>query len=233
MITVRGLSKRFGAKWALRDVNLDVSQGEFLTIFGPNGAGKTTLIRILGTLSKPSSGEVSINGIPLRRAAVALRRSIGVVSHQTFLYPDLTAEENLLFYGRMYAIPNLLSRVDEVLELVRLTGRRHDPVRTYSRGMQQRLSIARAILHDPAIMLLDEPFTGLDPEASATLSEVFRRLVREERTVLMTTHDLGHGLELADRVAILFRGRVVYQATRDELENENFRTIYREKVAAE
>ncbi len=232
MISVRGLSKRFGAKWALCEVNLDVAQGEFLTLFGPNGAGKTTLIRILATLTKPSSGEITIAGVPLRRAAVDVRRHIGVVSHQTFLYPDLTAEENLLFYGRMYSLSNLPSRVDEVLELVGLAGRQYDPVRTYSRGMQQRLAIARAILHEPAIMLLDEPFTGLDPDASAALSQVFRHLVHQERTVLMTTHNLGHGLELADRVAILSQGRIVYQASRDQLQSETFREVYRQKVAA-
>ena len=228
MISVRGLSKRFGGKWALRDVNLEVPAGQFLTIFGPNGAGKTTLIRIIASLAKPSSGTVYLAGIPLQRAPVALRRQIGLVSHQTLLYPDLTAEENLRFYGQMYDVPRLEARVDEVLDLVGLTGRRYDPVRTFSRGMQQRLAIARAILHDPLVMLLDEPFTGLDPDAAQALSQVFQELVRQERTVLMTTHDLERGLDLCDRVAILARGRVTYEGKREDLNVGDFQAIYRQ-----
>lgn len=230
MIAVRKLSKRFGPKWALRDVDLDLEQGEFLTLFGPNGAGKTTLIRILATLSRPSSGTVEIAGVPVRHAATALRRQIGLVSHQPLLYPDLSAEENLRFFGRMYDVPHLNARIDEVLAMVGLASRRHDVVRTFSRGMQQRLSIGRAILHDPQIMLLDEPFTGLDPEAAERLAGVFQALVREARTVLMTTHDLERGLALCDQVAILARGQVVYQARREELDFGSFQTVYRQHV---
>lgn len=232
MIAIRNLSKRFGSKWALRDVNLELAQGEFLSLFGPNGAGKTTLIRIIATLSKPTGGTVTLNGVPTTRAGGTVRHQLGLVSHQTLLYPDLTAQENLTFFGRMYDVPDLTKRVDEVLELVGLFARRHDPVRTYSRGMQQRLAIARAIIHDPGIMLLDEPYTGLDPHATEILRGVLQRLVFQDRTVIMTTHDLERGLELCDRVAILANGRIVFQARREELDVENFAAIYRDYVAA-
>ncbi|OGO40762.1 MAG: heme ABC exporter, ATP-binding protein CcmA [Chloroflexi bacterium RBG_16_57_9] len=232
MIAIRKVSKRFGSKWALRDVNLDLAQGEFLSLFGPNGAGKTTLMRIIATLSKPTSGAVTLNGVPTTRAGGAVRHQLGLVSHQTLLYPDLTAQENLQFFGRMYDVPALPDRVNEVLDLVGLFARRHDPVRTYSRGMQQRLAIARAIIHDPGIMLLDEPYTGLDPHAAEILRGVLQRLVFQDRTVIMTTHDLERGLELCDRVAILANGRIAFEARREEIDVEDFANIYRDHVAA-
>ncbi len=232
MITVRKLSKRFGPKWALREVDFDLAQGEFLSLFGPNGAGKTTFIRILATLAKPSSGTVEIGGLPMRQAVLALRRQIGLVSHQTLLYPDLTAEENLRFFGKMYDVQDLEARIDDVLDMVDLASRRYDLVRTFSRGMQQRLSIGRAIIHNPQIMLLDEPFTGLDPEASERLAGVFQALVREARTVVMTTHDLERGLALCDQVAILARGQIVYRARREALDLGSFQTIYRQHVGS-
>ncbi len=233
MITVRNLSKRFGRTQALRDVDLDVATGQFLTIFGPNGAGKTTLIRILSTLGKPTAGTVTLDGLDLRRSPVEARRQIGVVSHQTFLYDDLTAEENLRFYGRMYDVHPLEPRVDEVLALVGLDHRRFDPVRTFSRGMQQRLAIARAIIHDPSVMLLDEPYTGLDPQAAEMLRGVLSSLTRQGRTVVMTTHNLERGLELCDRVSIIVSGRLVYQGQRAELDIESLREVYRGHVAVD
>jgi len=232
MIAIRNVSKRFGSKWALREVNLELARGEFLSLFGPNGAGKTTLMRIVATLSKPTGGTVILNGIPTTRAGGAVRHQLGLVSHQTLLYPDLTAQENLQFFGRMYDVPALPDRVNEVLDLVGLFARRHDPVRTFSRGMQQRLAIARAIIHDPGIMLLDEPYTGLDPHAAEILRGVLQRLVFQDRTVIMTTHDLERGLELCDRVAILANGRIVFEARREELDVEDFANTYRDHVAA-
>lgn len=232
MIAIRKVSKRFGSKWALREVNLDLAQGEFLSLFGPNGAGKTTLMRIVATLSKPTSGAVTLNGVPTTHAGGAVRHQLGLVSHQTLLYPDLTAQENLQFFGRMYDVPALPERVNEVLDLVGLFARRHDLVRTYSRGMQQRLAIARAIIHDPGIMLLDEPYTGLDPHAAEILRGVLQRLVFQDRTVIMTTHDLDRGLDLCDRVAILANGRIVFEARREEMDVEDFANIYRDHVAA-
>lgn len=231
LLVIQGLSKRFGPTWALRNVDLALTAGAFLTIFGPNGAGKTTLIRILATLSRPSSGEIYLAGAPLKRAGAELRRSIGLVTHQTLLYPDLRAEENLRFYGRLYDVPELDERIDRVLEQVGLQARRHSLVHEFSRGMQQRLSIARAILHDPVLLLLDEPYTGLDPEAAATLGELLITLHRQGRTIILATHNLECGLALCDEVAILARGRVAYHASREEIDGGDFGAIYRHYVA--
>ncbi len=231
VIQVRDLAKSFGSHVALRGVSLTVSQGEFLTLVGPNGAGKTTLIRILATLSRPSGGEVWVDGQNLADSAALVRQRIGFISHQPLLYGDLTAQENLRFYGRMYGLPALPERIDEVLEQVGLLDRRRDAVRTFSRGMQQRLSIARAILHRPAVMLLDEPYTGLDQQATAMLDEVMRAVGTASRTVLMTTHDLDRGLAMSNRVAILSSGRLVYQAPRADLDEASFRQVYRETVS--
>lgn len=229
MITVRGLSKAFGNKWALREVDLDLAQGQFLTIFGANGAGKTTLIRVLATLSRPTTGTITLAGFELKSASSEVRRQIGLVSHQTFLYPDLTAEENLRFYGQMYDVPRLEERVQKEIDLVGLAPRRHDPVRAYSRGMQQRLAIARAIIHDPPILLLDEPYTGLDPHAAEMLRRVLQRLISQEHTIVMTTHNLERGLDLCDRVAILSAGRLAYQGAREELDIGDFQAFYQLK----
>jgi heme exporter protein A len=150
------------------------------------------------------------------------------VSHQTLLYGDLSAEENLRFYGRMYDVADLDARITQVLEMVGLAHRRRDPVRTFSRGMQQRLAIARAVLHRPSLMLLDEPYTGLDQDAAARLETVMSSVGTEGRTVVMTTHDLERGLAVADRVVILAKGRVVFEANRDQLDTVAFKEAYRQ-----
>ncbi len=232
-IQVRHLTKSFGSHVALRDVNLTLAEGEFLTLVGPNGAGKTTLVRILATLSRSTDGEVWIDGWNLADSAAQVRRRIGFVSHQPLLYGDLTAEENLRFYGRMYSLPDPAARIEEVLGQVGLAARRRDPVRTFSRGMQQRLSIARAILHRPTVMLMDEPYTGLDQEAAAMLDQVMRTVGTASRTVLMTTHDLDRGLAMSDRVAILSAGRLVFHAPRAGLDEASFRQVYRQMVSSQ
>ncbi len=228
MIEVRGLVKSFGPTMALRGVNLTVPDGQFVTLVGPNGAGKTTVLRILATLSRPSAGVVKIGGHELPKGATDIRARIGLVSHQTLLYGDLTAEENLRFYGRMYAVPDLDTRLTQVLEQVGLAHRRRSPVRTFSRGMQQRLAIARAALHRPSLMLLDEPYTGLDQDAAARLESVMSTVGTEGRTVVMTTHDLERGLAVADRVVILAKGRVAFEANRAELDYAGFMSAYRQ-----
>jgi heme exporter protein A len=227
MIEVRGLVKSFGSKVALEGVDLDVAEGEFLTLVGPNGAGKTTLVRILATLTRPTRGSVRMAGCDLGRQSSEVRRRIGLASHQTLLYGDLSAEENLRFYGRMYEVADLEERITALLQRVGLEHRRHDLVRAFSRGMQQRLSLARALLHDPAILLLDEPYTGLDQQAVEVLREVLVALVGRSRTVLMTTHNLERGLELCDRAAILVNGRIVYEADKSRLDVASFRETYR------
>jgi heme exporter protein A len=191
MIEVRGLVKRFGPKTVLRGLDFQVETGQFVALLGPNGAGKTTFLRILASLARPTLGQVSIAGYSLPQQAAAVRRQLGVVSHQPLLYGDLSAEENLRFYGRMYAIDRLEGRISEVLELIGLIARRRDVVRTFSRGMQQRLAIGRAILHDPQVLLLDEPHTGLDQDACEMLDSLLRQVAISGRTVLMTSHDLA------------------------------------------
>ena len=220
------MTKTFGLKSVLRGVDLDVAPGEFVVLFGPNGAGKTTLLRILATLSKPSFGRAQVAGFPLPAEAGEVRRRLGVVSHHTLIYGDLTAEENLRFYARMYGVNHAERRIAAVLEQVGLAARRRDLARTFSRGQQQRLAIGRAVLHDPEVMLFDEPYTGLDQEASAMLDGVLREVAAKGRTVLMTTHDLLRGLAVADRALILSRGQIAFSAKRGEWETAEFLRTY-------
>ena len=228
MIETRGLKKAFGLRLVLRGVDLNIAAGECVALLGPNGAGKTTLMRILATLSKPSAGQVRVAGIPLPEGAAEVRRRLGVVSHHTLLYSDLTAEENLQFYGQLYGLEQPAARLSAVLEQVGLAKRRRDLVRTFSRGMQQRLAIARALLPDPAVVLFDEPYTGLDPEASLMLDAVLRTVAHAGRTVLLSTHDLPRGLALADRVVILARGVLAYSAPTAGLNPATFADTYTE-----
>jgi len=226
MIETRSLTKTFGPQQVLRGVDLEIAPGEFVALMGPNGAGKTTLLRILATLARPSFGQVRMAGLSLPAGADEVRRRLGVVTHHPLLYGDLTAEENLWFYARMYGIQNRSQRIAAVLEQAGLAARRRDLVRAFSRGMQQRLAIARAVLHDPEIMLFDEPYTGLDQDACAMLDGVLRDVAARGRTVLMTTHDLGRALALADRLLILSRGVIAFSARRAEIDPDTFGQTY-------
>ena len=230
MIIVKKLVKRFGLKAVLKGLDFEVQPGEFVALLGPNGAGKTTFLRVLASLSRPSLGSVQVAGYKLPDEAAAVRARLGVVSHLPLLYGDLTAEENLRFYGRMYNISNLEPRITEVLEMVGLDNRRRDLVRTYSRGMQQRLAIGRAVLHDPDVMLFDEPYTGLDQDASSMLDEVLKTVAAKGRTVVMTSHDLARAEELATRFDILSRGIIASSAKRDELGSGNLLTFYKQAL---
>jgi heme exporter protein A len=225
-VEASGIEKTFGENRALRGIDLTVKRGECLVVFGPNGAGKTTLIKILATLVKPSAGSVRLDGIDIRKKPEEIRRSISLVGNQTFLYDNLTVYENLKFYGKMYDVADLENRIREVISWVRLESRLHDRAGTLSRGLQQRASFARAVLHDPSILFLDEPDVGLDPRASAMVSEILGNINSGSRTVVMTTHNLEQGLELGDSIVILDRGKVAYQATRQELSRADFRQIY-------
>jgi len=226
MIEIRGLVKAFGLQAALRGINLDLAEGEFVAMLGPNGAGKTTLLRVLATLSKPTAGVVKIAGYDVKNSGSEIRRLIGLVSHHTLLYPHLSAEDNLRFYGQMYQVDDIGTRVDEVLELVGLTNRRSDLVRTFSRGMQQRLTIARAILHKPRVMFFDEPYTGLDQQAAGVLSGILDSVAAAGRTVLLTTHNLEQGLASCDRAVILNRGKVVHQVSKADIDPLSFAHVY-------
>ena len=231
MIEVKKLVKRFGMKAVLRGMDFSVAPGEFVALLGPNGAGKTTFLRILSSLARPSMGEVKVAGYYLPKQAAAVRARLGVVSHMPLLYGDLTAEENLEFYARLYGITNYDLRITEVLNMVGLENRRRDLVRTFSRGMQQRIAIGRAVLHDPDVMLFDEPYTGLDQDASSMLDEVLRSVAAQGRTVVMTSHDLARAEELATRFDVLSRGVIVSSTTRAALGQSNLLTFYKQALA--
>ncbi len=224
-IEVKRLIKAYGEHYALRGIDMSVKWGEFLAIFGPNGAGKTTLLKVLATIVKPSSGGVSVAGFDLREDAVKVRHRIGVVFHQPLLYDDLSAYENLRFYGRMYEVPDLKDRINQLVAQVGLESRLHDPVRTLSRGMQQRLAIARALIHDPPILLLDEPGTGLDQQASAMLADIIISTLTKQRTVIMTTHSLEQGAALGNRIMIMADGKIAYEESK-QLDISSLREVY-------
>jgi heme exporter protein A len=232
MITVRKLVKRFGLKTVLKNLDFEVEDGEFVALLGPNGAGKTTFLRILASLSRPSLGEIRLAGYRLPDQAAAVRRRLGVVSHQPLLYGDLTAEENLRFYARMYSIGNSEQRISQVLEMVGLAARRRDLVRTFSRGMQQRLAIGRAVLHDPQIILFDEPHTGLDQDACTMLDNVLKEVAARGRTVVMTSHDLARVASLASRFDVLSHGAIAASINANQIEPDQLLAFYRKSLEA-
>jgi heme exporter protein A len=231
-IEVRGLRKRYGRRDALRDVDLTVERGGFLTVFGPNGAGKTTLLRVLAGLASASGGTVTVAGADVREDPTPVRRAVGFISHNALLYPDLTAYENLRFYADMYGVGEADgkdrtgrtarrdARIAELLERVELSVRRDDTVRTFSRGMRQRLSIARAILHRPLVLLLDEPHAGLDARAVGILDGLLAE-IRADHTFVLVTHSPEVGLAPATQALVLAGGRVVFRAAGAELRSES------------
>ncbi|MDD5771847.1 MAG: ABC transporter ATP-binding protein [bacterium] len=226
VIEVKQVSKYFGKKVALNNVNLSLCNSESLTLFGPNGAGKSTLLKIMSTLLHPSAGDVTICGISIHDDKPSIRKYIGIISHDSFLYGNLTAEENLFFYGKLYGVKNLKNRVDELLEKFNLTIHRDTLVRTFSRGMSQRLAIARAIIHDPAIIFLDEPYTGLDPQASDSLTNILFGFHQDKKTMIITTHDLEKGWTTATKIAILACGEIRLLEDKSNIKKENISEIY-------
>ena len=209
-IFIRELSKYFGRLWALRQVSLAIAPGEFVALLGQNGAGKTTLLRILALLLRPSSGKILFDGVAARDVPEQTKRSIGFVGHNGFLYDELTAAENLRFYARLYGLHPIEERVGFWLERMSLESRADELVRNLSRGMRQRAAIARALLHDPDLLLLDEPFTGLDAHSSQSLMAVLEAFQAEGRTVVVSTHHLEEVLPLATRAVILDKGEAIY-----------------------
>ena len=231
-IDVQKLTKTFGVYQALRGVDLKINYGDFLTILGPNGAGKTTFIKVLATIMNPSSGRVSIDGLNLKENAIKIRRRIGVVTHQTFLYNNLTAYENLEFFSRMYDVARHKERILELFEMMGMTARIHERVATLSRGLQQRLSIARALIHKPSIMLLDEPDTGLDQQAITTLWKILQSKDDEKLTVVLTTHNIERWLGMCNRLTILVRGKIAFDESSQNLNLEKLKHIYQEHTKA-
>lgn len=205
----------YGLLPVLKQVNLDVQHGQFVALLGPNGSGKSTLLRLICGLLAATDGTISVGGWHIPDEAEAVRAQIGFVSHQSLVYGNLTARENLRFYARLYNIPRseINSKIDDLLALAGLQLRADSPVRTFSRGMQQRLSIARALLNDPALLLLDEPYTGLDADASKRLDDILHDTQRDGKTIIMATHQLSRAADLCDRFIIVHRGRIAWDDT--------------------
>jgi heme exporter protein A len=222
-----GVAKRFGKTTALRSVSFSIAQGEFLAVFGRNGAGKTTLLNIVATLIRSYDGEVTFFGEKLDNADEGTRRALGFLSHDSFLYADLTAFENLVFYSRLYGLPDPATAAAAMLSSVELDHKASAVVRELSRGMKQRLSLGRAFLHSPRLLLLDEPYTGLDETACVILNDMLSEFTAGGGTVLMTTHDIDRGFRVADRALVLDRGRIVLEAETKETALEEFRERYR------
>ena len=208
-VRINGLSKRFDERWVLRNISLDVPAGSYLTLLGANGAGKSTLLHTLAMLSPATSGELMLFGKSANRPSPGLRARIGMIGHQPMLYRDLSAIENLVFFGKLYGVSRPAQRATELLERVGLADRATGIVKTFSRGMVQRLSIARALMHAPDLMLADEPFSGLDVPSVHAVSDLLGELHADGKTVILTNHDVRQSLELAQRVVVLRRGTVV------------------------
>ncbi len=205
-----GVSKFFGDSAALMDIHFRIEPGDSVLLYGPNGAGKTTLLRLLATLARPTEGQVVLSGEDLHRKLPAAKARIGFVSHTTFLYGELTARENLRFTGALFGLGDLEAKIDAALGLFALQERAAEPVRELSRGLQQRVTLARAFLHDPEFLLLDEPFTGLDAAAAESLRGLLRRLPEQGKALVFSTHDFEQGAAIARRLVALERGRVRY-----------------------
>ncbi|OFW32078.1 MAG: hypothetical protein A3J28_08410 [Acidobacteria bacterium RIFCSPLOWO2_12_FULL_60_22] len=210
MIQARNLSKLYGDFPAVQNVNLDVAQGEFLALLGRNGAGKSTLLKLLALLTRPSFGKLTIAGVTEDGDWSAARRRMGLLGHNTFLYDDLTAEENLLFYANLYGVSDARRVCGEMLETVGLSSFARELSRNFSRGMRQRLTIGRVFLHGPDLLLLDEPFTGLDDRATALLEQLLQEAHRRGKTIVLCTHQLDLASKLADRLLVLERGKMAH-----------------------
>ncbi len=236
IISARSVRKSFGNRVALENIDLLVEKGQFVVIFGPNGAGKTTLLKALATVITPTRGALIMNGIDIKKNPAAARQMLGVVSHETYLYDELTARENLRFFGKMYGIGKvaLEERIEELLTQVSLLKRGNDRVGSFSRGMKQRLSIARALVHKPSILLMDEPYTGLDLQAAETFENVLKSLNTNMITKIMVSHDIERALQLCDRVIFMEGGKIVHDSLRTELADvEDLKSIYRSLVCGD
>jgi heme exporter protein A len=226
LIVVDGLVKAYGYRPVLKKLSLEVARGDFVGLLGPNGSGKSTLLRIIAGLTKPTGGTVTVGGWTVPKEAQAVRAQIGMVGHQALLYEALTARENLLFFAKLYGLNQVNDLIDARIADVGLKRHADQPVRTYSRGMQQRLSIARALLHDPAVLLFDEPYTGLDQDASSMLDDMLLAAHSEGRTILMSTHQIERAARLARRVIILSRGAVVHDGDTSGLDGLGMAGLY-------
>ena len=232
ILTTRDLTKQFGSFRALTSASLELVRGECLTVFGRNGAGKTTLLKIIATLIRSYTGDVRLFGRELKKSDEATRRRIGFVSHDSFLYEDLPVFDNLMFYARLYGVDKASERVRRVIQYMGLEARSAAPVRALSRGMKQRLALGRAFIHEPELLILDEPFTGLDERAAELLDH--RIAVFRERggSVVMATHNAERGWRHADQVVVLDRGRVAYKTSVLDASFDEFHKKYRDILSS-
>lgn len=226
LISLKKAGKIYGTVTALKKIDLDIYKGQSITIFGSNGAGKSTLLKILSMQTRLTSGMLLYNGVESKKLADIYRANFGVISHQPFVYESLSAMENLEFYGSLYNVPNVRQKAESLLKQLDLYSRRHDAIRTYSRGMLQRISIARALIHSPEIIFLDEPYTGLDSLAGNNLSNLLKEQLSHNKTILMVTHDIHTGLDLASQVIIMKSGRIVFNKPKSEIDIVSFEQMY-------
>lgn len=232
MIETLKLEKTYGVRQALKSTTLTIEPGQVVVLAGPNGAGKSTLLKILATLARPTRGRVAINRIEIPEGAMQARATIGYVGHQTLLYDELTIYENLSYYARLYALPEMDARIQAVAVAVGIEKRLNDTVRTLSRGYQQRVALARATLHKPRVMLFDEPWTGLDQNSSNVLTGLLENARANGGTVLFSSHEFERSLNAADRALIMRNGRIVYDGARSEwTDAAGFAQLYAEQMA--
>lgn len=228
-LRVTGIEKRFGARRVLKSVDFELPQGASLVIFGPNGAGKTTLLRILSTLDRPSKGTCEALGLSYKEQVDEVRGCIGFITHNPMLYLDLTARENLVLFARLYGVDDPDKAADEMLSLVELKHRANDKVRGFSRGMTQRIAIARAFINDPRIVFLDEPYSGLDPHAAGIVDRMLAES-RQRRTLVTVSHSLESGFAQASHVLLLAKGRQILFSEQSQLDYDEFKNVYYEQV---
>lgn len=230
IIQIENLSKAYGYLPVLKQVSMAIERGQFVAMLGPNGSGKSTMLKMIAGLVKPTGGHIRVGGWDMPGEAAAVRAQIGMVSHKALLYDNLTARENLRFFARLYNLTDS-DHIEALLKQVGLERRADSLVRTFSRGMQQRLSIARALLHNPHVLLFDEPYTGLDQDAGAVLDELLVSAHEAGHTILMATHQLERAARLASRIVIVSRGTIAYDDTR-KLSSGEIGAIYTEATGA-
>lgn len=226
MIEIENVVKEFGRKGVINGIDLRIEKGDYLVILGPNGAGKTTLLKLISTLLRPSDGTIKIDGYDVKEDGLEVRKRIGVLGHVSYLYDELSALENLRFYAKMYGVTLGLEEIKAILSRVKLAHRMNDLVGTYSRGMKQRLAIARAIIHKPKILLLDEPYTGLDLNGRKILTDMLREFQKQGITTVMVTHDIERGYEMGNRLAVIIDGKIAADLRKEDMSIEDFKNKY-------
>ena len=231
LVLAKDIKKSFGRLKVLNGINLTINQGDIYILFGSNGAGKTTFVKILSTILLSDSGELSLFEERINRRSKEIKARIGFMSHEPYLYKELTAWENLSFYANLFSIKDKKERIEGLLKEVGLYHRSHDRVGSFSRGMKQRLSLARAILHSPDIIFMDEPYTGLDIKAQEILNKIIISLNQKGKTFFLITHDVGKGFEIANRIGILSKGQIVYEVERGD--KKSFLEKYSEIIKVE